>query len=187
MKASIAGRDRNRQLGILELLGERPPFGIVGLKPISQRDPHAIGHGRNGIPNIAKPTSHSRRSNPVYASEQLREIATDSLMSGRSVGHDLIDIRIIETLELFASDLQTRSSLICALIVAQASPRAERSRDGCTTNQATAKFGRHVKTPRFSSAARYECRGGGFNQFLEVDGRRCLTIVLWFVGSQDDG
>src|SRR5262249_23289109 len=58
MKTAIARRDGNGQLGILEMLGERPSIGIVGLEPVPQRHPHAVGDRGNRIPNIAKPATH---------------------------------------------------------------------------------------------------------------------------------
>src|SRR5690606_30945385 len=60
METAVPGGNRHRQFRIFELLSERFSLGPVRDQPIAERDPHTVSNGRNGIPDIAKPTAHRR-------------------------------------------------------------------------------------------------------------------------------
>src|SRR5207248_193983 len=50
--------DRHRPLGVLELLGERPP--LVGLEEVPERDVHPLTDGGDGQNDVTKPRAHTR-------------------------------------------------------------------------------------------------------------------------------
>lgn len=58
VKPAVAGRDRNGQFGILEVLREGLPLRIVCLHPVTQRDPKTLGHGGYRRKDIEKPATH---------------------------------------------------------------------------------------------------------------------------------
>jgi hypothetical protein len=55
MVAAIPRGDRDRQLGVLEMLGERFAFGSVRPHPSAKRDVHAVADSANCFDNISKP------------------------------------------------------------------------------------------------------------------------------------
>jgi hypothetical protein len=60
VETTIAGRDRNGQLRVFEVLGKRQPLRIVRFEPIPQRNSHTLSDRPHRNPNVSKPFPHRR-------------------------------------------------------------------------------------------------------------------------------
>ncbi len=52
VKTSIPGRDRDRQFRVLKMLGKRLPFGPIRFDPGTERNPHTMDDGGDGLNHI---------------------------------------------------------------------------------------------------------------------------------------
>lgn len=52
METAVARRNRNRQFGILKMLGKGAPLGSVRNDPVTQRHPQSVRHGKHRVPHV---------------------------------------------------------------------------------------------------------------------------------------
>jgi hypothetical protein len=58
VKTPIARRHGDWPFWVFKPMCKRPAPRFIGFKPVPQRYPQSVSHGRHGVPNIAQPPSH---------------------------------------------------------------------------------------------------------------------------------
>ena len=58
MKATITGRNRDREFWVFKMFGEGFALGVVGFEPIAQGDGQPLDDGRDRRKHISEPFPH---------------------------------------------------------------------------------------------------------------------------------